>query len=119
MKLDVGTFRSRAGTVSAVKYRNQLRYMFLMGGLSAICGFGSNLHSKNSTYTKEVIMAHAKYYSPRLDRVLITRLYFEAKARRIPMTVLANQLIEKGLSCGGMTGPAIKNESAGRESSEK
>ena len=44
------------------------------------------------------IMAQAKYYSPRLDRALVTRLYHEAKAQRIPMTVLTNRLVESGLS---------------------
>ncbi len=44
-------------------------------------------------------MAYAtKYYSPRLDRALVTRLYHEAKAQRIPMTVLTNRLVESGLS---------------------
>ena len=44
-------------------------------------------------------MANAtKYYSPRLDRDLVTRLYHEAKAQRVPMTVLTNQLVESGLS---------------------
>ena len=44
-------------------------------------------------------MAYArKYYSPRLDRALITRLYHEAKAQKIPMTVLTNRLVESGLS---------------------
>lgn len=39
-----------------------------------------------------------KYYSPRLDRALITRLYHEAKAQRIPMTTLASRLVNDGLS---------------------
>ena len=44
-------------------------------------------------------MAYAtKYYSPRLDRALITRLYHEAKAQRIPMTVLTNRMVESALS---------------------
>ena len=43
-------------------------------------------------------MAHAKYYSPRLDRALVTRLYHEAKAQRVPMTVLTNRLVESALS---------------------
>ena len=44
-------------------------------------------------------MAYAtKYYSPRLDRALVTRLYHEAKVQRIPMTVLTNQLVESALS---------------------
>ena len=43
-------------------------------------------------------MAHPRYYSPRIDRGLITRLYHAAKAQRIPMTVLANRLVEQGLA---------------------
>lgn len=43
-------------------------------------------------------MAQVKYYPPRLDRALVTRLYFEAKARRLPMTVLTNRLVEEALS---------------------
>lgn len=44
-------------------------------------------------------MAYAThYYSPRLDRALITRLYHEAKAQRIPMTVLTNRLVASALS---------------------
>lgn len=42
-------------------------------------------------------MAHAKYYSPRLDRSLISPLYHAAKARGIPMTVLASRLVAEGL----------------------
>ncbi len=30
-------------------------------------------------------MAHARYYSPRLDRELISRLYHQAQAERLPM----------------------------------
>ena len=44
-------------------------------------------------------MAHAnKYYSPRLDRALVSHLYHEAKAQRVPMTVLTNRLVTDGLS---------------------
>ena len=46
----------------------------------------------------EKLMAYAKYYSPRLDRDLVTRLYHEAKAQRVPMTVLTNRLVTEGLS---------------------
>ena len=42
-------------------------------------------------------MAHAPYYSPRIDRPLITALYHAAKARRIPMTQLASSLVREGL----------------------
>jgi len=42
-------------------------------------------------------MAHTRYYSPRLERPLITALYHAAKARRIPMTRLASSLVRDGL----------------------
>ena len=44
-------------------------------------------------------MAYAnRYYSPRLDRALVSRLYHEAKAQGVPMTVLTNRLVTDGLS---------------------
>ena len=48
---------------------------------------------------KEVhVLATAKYYSPRLDRDLISPLYHAAKCRRIPMTRLASTLIRGALA---------------------
>lgn len=44
------------------------------------------------------IMTKSRYYSPRLNRALISPLYHAAKARRMPMTVLASTLIADGLS---------------------
>jgi len=44
-----------------------------------------------------------RYYSPRIARQLVTWLYHEAKARRIPMTVLVNQLITDGLEQSAIT----------------
>ncbi|MDQ3200375.1 MAG: hypothetical protein M3Q46_14535 [Verrucomicrobiota bacterium] len=43
-------------------------------------------------------MSKAKCYSPQLERAVLRALYFEAKARHIPMTELANALIKSGLS---------------------
>jgi hypothetical protein len=43
-------------------------------------------------------MAHPRYYSPRLDRDLISRLYHQARAERIPMTALASRLVREGLT---------------------
>lgn len=43
-------------------------------------------------------MAHARYYSPRLDRDLISRLYHQAKTERVPMTALASRLVREGLA---------------------
>ncbi len=42
-------------------------------------------------------MAHSRYYSPRLERPLISALYHAAKARRIPMTRFASSLVREGL----------------------
>ena len=42
-------------------------------------------------------MARAKYYSPRLDRSLISPLYHAARAQQIPMTALASRLVAEGL----------------------
>ena len=43
-------------------------------------------------------MARAKYYSPRLARDLISLLYHQAKAERVPMTALASRLVREGLA---------------------
>ena len=43
-------------------------------------------------------MATAKYYSPRLDRDLISPLYHAAKSRRVPMTRFASTLIREALA---------------------
>lgn len=42
-------------------------------------------------------MAHSRYYSPRLERPLISALYHAAKAQSIPMTRLASSLVREGL----------------------
>ena len=42
-------------------------------------------------------MAKPKCYSPQLSREVVSRLYHRAKSERVPMTVLANQLVEKAL----------------------
>jgi hypothetical protein len=39
-----------------------------------------------------------KGYSPALRRELVSRLYHQAKALRIPMTVLTDRLVEQGLN---------------------
>jgi len=38
-----------------------------------------------------------KHYTPPLSRFLVCALFHEAKARKIPMTQLANNLVEAGL----------------------
>ena len=43
-------------------------------------------------------MSRSRYYSPRIERDLITRLYHAAKAQRVPMTTLASRLLRDGLA---------------------
>jgi hypothetical protein len=38
-----------------------------------------------------------KHYSPKINRFLISVLYHEAKARRIPMTTLTDDLLRQSL----------------------
>ena len=42
-------------------------------------------------------MARAKWYSPQLRRDLVSRLYHRARAEKLPMTRLANRLIDDAL----------------------
>jgi len=42
-------------------------------------------------------MGKPKWYSPQLSREVVSRLYHKAKAERISMTLLVNQLIEETL----------------------
>lgn len=42
-------------------------------------------------------MTGAKWYSPKLARETVRRLYFKAKAEGVPMTVIANRIIEIAL----------------------
>jgi hypothetical protein len=42
-------------------------------------------------------MAKAKWYSPQLSREIVSQLYHRAKAERVPMTVLANRIMEEAL----------------------
>ncbi len=43
-------------------------------------------------------MARARWYSPQLDRFLVSALYHEARRRKVPMTRLANGLLESALA---------------------
>ena len=43
-------------------------------------------------------MAHAKWYSPQLRRDLVSRLYHRARAEKLPMTRLANRLLDEALA---------------------
>ena len=42
-------------------------------------------------------MPKPKWYSPQLSREIVSRLYHRAKAERVPMTVLANRIMEEAL----------------------
>jgi hypothetical protein len=42
-------------------------------------------------------VAKTKCYTPQLSREIVSRLYFKAKSERVPMTVLANRIMENAL----------------------
>jgi len=42
-------------------------------------------------------MSKFRHYSPQLSEELVRRLYYHAKSERVPMTVLANRLMDKAL----------------------
>lgn len=42
-------------------------------------------------------MARSKHYTPQLSREIVSRLYRRAQTERVPMTVLANRIMEKAL----------------------
>jgi len=46
-------------------------------------------------------MARSKHYTSPLSRFNVCALYHEARQRRIPMTQLANNLVEAGLRDSG------------------
>lgn len=56
-------------------------------------------------------MAQAKWYTPQLRREVVSRLYHRAKAERVPMTVLANRIMEDALG-PDTTPPADQNKHA-------
>jgi len=43
-------------------------------------------------------MPRAQWYSPQLRREVVSRLYFLAKAERVPMTRLIHQLVTEALA---------------------
>ena len=48
-------------------------------------------------------MTRFKWYSPQLAREIVSRLYYKAKAEGIPMTRLANRLVEQALGSKELT----------------
>ena len=47
-------------------------------------------------------MSQAKYYSPKIARQLVAKLYWEAQTKKIPMTKLVNQIVAEGLGDYGV-----------------
>ena len=43
-------------------------------------------------------MPRPKHYSPEIRRDLVTKLYFRAKAERIPMTKLTKRLLDEAMT---------------------
>ena len=43
-------------------------------------------------------MAKPRHYSPQLSRFMVSVLYHEAKARKVPMTKLTDQLLRQSLT---------------------
>ena len=43
-------------------------------------------------------MPRPKHYWPEIRRDLVTRLYFRAKAEKIPMTKLTNRLLDEAMT---------------------
>ncbi len=48
-------------------------------------------------------MPKFRHYSPQLSRELVRRLYYEAKQEQVPMTVLANKLLQQALDYKNQT----------------
>jgi len=46
-------------------------------------------------------MPRERHYSPQLSRFMVSVLYHEAKARKMPMTKLTDQLLRQSLSGSG------------------
>ena len=55
-------------------------------------------------------MPKFRHYSPQLSREIVCRLYHRAKAERIPMTVLANRIMEDALGKEKRTNTTTKLE---------
>ena len=45
-------------------------------------------------------MPQSKHYSPAINRFLVSVLYHEARAKRVPMTSLVNQILTERLTGG-------------------
>ena len=67
-----------------------------INGSESLQGRQANSYG-NPNKWEENQMTKDRWYSPRLERKTVRRLYVEAKLQGIPMTVLANQLVEDAL----------------------
>jgi hypothetical protein len=54
----------------------------------------------------------AKWYTPQLSRELVARLYFKAKAERIPMTTLVNRIVKQALDTERGAEPQLHSNDA-------
>jgi hypothetical protein len=54
--------------------------------------------SASHPFTKEIPMPRPQYYSPAIERFLVSVLYHEGRHRKMPMTQLANQILKTGLA---------------------
>ncbi|PYI87833.1 MAG: hypothetical protein DMF03_12505 [Verrucomicrobia bacterium] len=64
---------------------------------------------------KEISYAQAKYYSPKITRDLVSRLYREAQLQHIPMTKLVDQIVVEvsaGIAPAGRAKPHISDRRA-------
>ena len=62
----------------------------------------------------------AKWYSPQLSREIVRRLYHRAKFERIPMTVLANRIMEKALDTERViVGPNAQQDALNQQQSRR
>ena len=62
------------------------------------CVFRFSLSSPKLEPDGDVSLPATKYYSPRIDRDLVSSLYHAAKIRRVPMTRFASALVREGLA---------------------
>ena len=60
-------------------------------------------------------MANPKCYTPQLSREIVSRLYFRAKAECVPMTVLANRIMEEALGKPEAIAPTAAEEQKPRK----
>ena len=60
-------------------------------------------------------MAKSKCYTPQLSPEIVSKLYFRARAERVPMTVLANRIMESALAKLEVIGPTAAEKQKQRK----